>query len=88
MSITLKLWNTWKTNCLTCFLFFFLIYCFVESVIGLHGLQLFIDAGIPVDRELVSHIIRQVVTERLETLFGYPEPITQGPAEAEVGKYT
>ena len=74
------------SNLLFFFFFFFFIYFFFVSVFGLRGLQLFIDAGIPVDRELVSHIIRQVVTERLETLFGYPEPIAQGPAEAEVGK--
>ena len=43
-------------------------------MIGLHGIQLFIDAGIPVDRGLVTELVRHVIIEKLDSVYGYPQP--------------
>ena len=49
-------------------------------MIGLHGIQLFIDAGIPVDRELVTDLVRHVIVEKLDSVYGYPQPrVTKEP---------
>ena len=53
-------------------------------MIGLHGIQLFIDAGVPVDRELVTSLIRHVIIERLESIYGYPQPIGRDRDVTEV----
>ena len=43
-------------------------------MIGLHGIQMFIDAGIPVDRGLVTELVRHVIIEKLDSVYGYPQP--------------
>ena len=49
-------------------------FLFSENVIGLKGLQMFVDAGVPIDRNLVDELIRSVLIEMLETMYGYPPP--------------
>lgn len=44
------------------------------AAIGQDGIQLFIDAGIPVDRELVTNLIREVIAENVSTILGHPKP--------------
>lgn len=46
----------------------------LAAAIGLDGIQLFIDAGLPVDRELVTNLIREVITENVSTILGHPKP--------------
>ena len=46
----------------------------LDHVIGLHGIQMFVDAGIPVDRGLVTELVRHVIVEKLDSVYGYPEP--------------
>ena len=47
------------------------------NVLGLDGMQLFIDAGIPVNRGLISALVKDVISERLDILFGYPKEAKQ-----------
>jgi len=46
-------------------------------MIGLQGIQLFIDAGVPVDGRLVTDLVRHVILEKLNSLYGYPQPLAQ-----------
>ena len=46
----------------------------IDNIIGLRGIQLFIDAGLPVNKDLITELIRTVISECLETLFGHPKP--------------
>lgn len=46
----------------------------LSATIGLGGVQLFVDAGIPVDRDLVSNLIREVIAENISTILGHPRP--------------
>lgn len=46
----------------------------LAAAIGQDGIQLFIDAGIPVDRELVTNLIREVIAENVSTILGHPKP--------------
>lgn len=47
---------------------------FLAAAIGQDGIQLFIDAGIPVDKELVTNLIREVIAENVSTILGHPKP--------------
>ena len=38
--------------------------------IGRQGLQLFVDAGCPVDNDLVSELTKQVLLEKIQTMLG------------------
>lgn len=49
-------------------------FLLIDDVIGLRGIQLFVDAGIPVDRQLIADMTQSVIMERLESMFGFPEP--------------
>ena len=53
------------------------MYVFSAAAIGLGGIQLFVDAGVPVDRQLVNDLIRDVVAEKIATLLGYPKPTSK-----------
>jgi len=53
----------------------------IESFIGLQGMQLFVDAGIPLNQDTVIDVIRHVIIERLEVLFGYPQPVNDSPTK-------
>uniref|UniRef100_A0A7M6DPA0 TALPID3 n=1 Tax=Clytia hemisphaerica TaxID=252671 RepID=A0A7M6DPA0_9CNID len=55
----------------------------MDQVIGLHGIQLFVDAGVPIDKELVTSLVRNVIIERLESLYGYPQPMGRGRDNTE-----
>lgn len=46
----------------------------LAATIGLGGIQLFIDAGLPVDRDLVTNLIREVIAENVSTILGHPKP--------------
>lgn len=46
----------------------------LAATIGLGGIQLFVDAGLPVDRELVTNLIREVIAENISTILGHPKP--------------
>ena len=37
-------------------------------------MQLFVDAGVPVDNELVRNLILEVLKEKVATVLGYPKP--------------
>ncbi|XP_057315241.1 TALPID3 protein-like isoform X2 [Hydractinia symbiolongicarpus] len=52
-------------------------YNWIDNLIGLQGIQLFIDAGIPVDKDLIRDLVRGVIIERLNILFGYPPPLRE-----------
>lgn len=54
--------------------FFFFFFSDLAATIGLGGIQLFIDAGIPVDRDLVTNLIREVIAENVSTILGHPKP--------------
>lgn len=55
------------------------------ATIGLGGIQLFVDAGIPVDRDLIAELIRDVVAEQIASTLGYPKP-TATPKAPQVKK--
>ena len=61
-------------------------YGFSAAAIGLGGIQLFVDAGVPVDRHLVSELIKDVVAEKIATLLGYPKP-TAAHMQDQVSKF-
>ncbi|XP_068730212.1 TALPID3 protein-like isoform X1 [Montipora capricornis] len=46
----------------------------LAATIGLGGIQLFVDAGLPVDRDLVTNLIREVIAENVSTVLGHPKP--------------
>ena len=41
---------------------------------------MFVDAGIPVDRDLVTNLIREVITENVSTILGHPKPVARPPS--------
>lgn len=51
-----------------------------SAAIGLRGIQLFVDAGIPVDTELVRNLIMEVLQEKVATMLGFPKPQEHVPA--------
>ena len=60
-----------------------LFFCRVLTVmdsIGRAGMQLFVDAGQPVDSDLVNNLIRQVLVEKVVTLLGQ-RPSEEGEGE-------
>lgn len=48
--------------------------------IGRAGMQLFVDAGQPVDSDLVNNLIRQVLVEKVVTMLGQ-RPSEEGEGE-------
>lgn len=46
---------------------------FIVDTIGHDGVQLFVDAGRPVDDRLVSALIREVLAEKISSMFGCGE---------------
>jgi hypothetical protein len=56
---------------------------FYSAAIGLRGIQLFVDAGIPVDTELVRNLIMDVLQEKVTTMLGYPKPQKHTPPETQ-----
>ena len=54
-----------------------------SAAIGLRGIQLFVDAGIPVDTELVRNLIMDVLQEKVTTMLGYPKPQKHTPPETQ-----
>ena len=69
-------------NCLTTFscVTFLFLYCGLAATLGLGGVQLFVDAGLPVDRDLVTNLIREVIAENVSTILGHPKPRTGRPS--------
>ncbi|CAB4016296.1 TALPID3 -like [Paramuricea clavata] len=55
----------------------------LAAAIGLRGIQLFVDAGIPVDTELVRNLIMDVLQEKVTTMLGYPKPQKHTPPETQ-----
>ncbi|XP_078313405.1 uncharacterized protein LOC111128961 isoform X2 [Crassostrea virginica] len=53
---------------------------FVMDSIGRAGMQLFVDAGQPVDSDLVNNLIRQVLVEKVVTMLGQ-RPSEEGEGE-------
>lgn len=43
---------------------------FTVDTIGQHGVQLFVDAGRPVDDSLVTALIREVLAEKIAAMLG------------------
>ena len=43
---------------------------FVAEALGQEGLQVFIDAGVEVDENLVNALIKEVVEERITSMVG------------------
>ena len=58
-----------------------LYFSFYQVAIGLRGIQLFVDAGIPVDTDLVRNLIMEVLQEKVSSMLGYPKPQEEIPAE-------
>lgn len=50
-----------------------LISYFVAGSIGREGLQMFIDAGVPVDDHLVNALIQDVILEKISSMVGQQE---------------
>ncbi|XP_065660743.1 TALPID3 protein isoform X6 [Hydra vulgaris] len=44
----------------------------IENIIGLKGLQMFVEAGIPIDSNLVDELIRSVLLDMLVAMYGHP----------------
>lgn len=43
---------------------------FSVEAAGGGGFQLFIDAGVPVDSEMISHLVNEVLSETIATMLG------------------
>ena len=54
---------------------------FSDDLIGPCGLQLFVDAGLPISSELIYELIRDVIAERIKVLLGHPKPLKTPQAE-------
>ena len=49
--------------------------------IGRAGLQLFVDAGVPVDNSLVRELTREVLLEKMQTMLGQrPDQLVAPPS--------
>lgn len=57
------------------------IYLLHSAAVGLRGMQLFVDAGIPLDAELVRNLITEVLQEKVAAMLGYPKP--QNPPKTQ-----
>ncbi|KAK3597345.1 hypothetical protein CHS0354_034588 [Potamilus streckersoni] len=55
---------------------------FIMDSIGRGGLQLFVDAGMPVNNDLVQDLVREVVTEKIRTMLGQKPEEESGPQAA------
>ncbi|XP_012556289.2 TALPID3 protein isoform X1 [Hydra vulgaris] len=44
----------------------------IENIIGLKGLQMFVEAGVPIDSNLVDELIRSVLLDMLVAMYGHP----------------
>ena len=51
-------------------------------MLGSSGMQLFVDAGISMNDQIVTELIREVVAEKIASLIGYPKKTR--PAKQEV----
>lgn len=54
------------------------------GAIGLRGMQLFVDAGIPVDNDLVRNLILEVLREKICSMIGFPKPQAEPSSEQQV----
>ncbi|XP_065058983.1 protein TALPID3-like isoform X3 [Rhopilema esculentum] len=45
----------------------------IQEILGPGGLQLLIDAGIPLNKELLEDLVKDVVAEKIASLLGYPK---------------
>ena len=53
---------------------------FSVEVAGGRGFQLFIDAGVPVDSEMISHFVNEALSETIATMLGNKEAQKAVPA--------
>ena len=51
----------------------YLSYSPLDEVFGAEGVQLCIDAGIPLNKDLITHLIEDVVAEKVRSLLGHPK---------------
>lgn len=49
------------------------MYCVIVETAGGAGLQLFVDAGVPVDSELIRQCVNEVLTETVALMLGQRE---------------
>ena len=56
--------------------------------IGHRGLQLFVDAGCPVDNNLVRELTREVLLEKLQTMLGQRPDQEMAPPSLSTGATT
>ena len=78
-----RLFQNFSFNCCWGMYFAFTSHLFYSAVIGLRGIQLFVDAGIPVDTELVRNLIMDVLQEKVASMLGYPKPQAETPATTQ-----
>ena len=56
-------------------------FCVPAEAIGREGLQMFVDAGLPVDERLVNALVKEVLLEKMSTLTGqYTATDHDGPS--------
>ncbi len=49
------------------------------EAVGQEGLQLFVDAGVPLDDRLVSYLIKEVLMEKAGGMFAQTEGASEAP---------
>ena len=49
-------------------------------------MQLFVDAGIPVDNDLVRNLILEVLREKICSMIGFPKPQAEPSSEQQVSR--
>ncbi|XP_035767860.1 protein TALPID3 isoform X4 [Neolamprologus brichardi] len=54
----------------------------IVEAAGDAGLQLFVDASVPVDSELIRQLVNEVLAETVALMLGQREPLGAGPAPA------
>ena len=65
------------------FLFFFFFFFLVEGTSN-GVLQLFVDAGVPVNSDMISHFVNEALAETIAVMLGDREAKKQGPAAPSV----
>lgn len=78
-----KLWE-WRFGLQTMFLGIIWSSCF--SVVGTSSgaLQLFVDAGVPVNSDMISHFVHEALAETIAVMLGDREAKKQGPVVTSV----
>ena len=57
-------------------------------MLGPSGLQLFVDAGISINDQILTELVREVVAEKIASLIGHPRKTRTPKLEVRIDNFT